>query len=79
MANSNEITFEIVEQIGVISESKTGWRKEINRVSWNGATPKYDVREWDSTHTRMSRGMTLTDDEMVKLVSLVRSSINRPF
>ena len=25
-----------VEHIGVLSESAKGWKKELNRISWNG-------------------------------------------
>ena len=31
-----EVTFEIVEEIGVIATHSTGWKKELNLVSWNG-------------------------------------------
>lgn len=46
MANT-DIKFEIIEHIGDLSEpSAKGWKKELNKVSWNGAVPKYDIREW---------------------------------
>ena len=45
-----QITFEIVEKIGVITEYPTGWNREINIVSWNGNEPKYDIREWSPDH-----------------------------
>ena len=32
-----DIKYDIVEEIGVLSENAKGWRKEINRISWNGA------------------------------------------
>lgn len=41
-----EIKFEIKETNGVPSESTKGLTKELNLVSWNNATPKYDIREW---------------------------------
>ena len=30
-----ELKFEIKEHIGMVSESSTGWTKELNIVSWN--------------------------------------------
>ena len=54
-----EVTFEIVEEIGVIATHSTGWKKELNLVSWNGGQAKYDIRDWDPGHSRMSRGVTL--------------------
>ena len=53
------ITFEIREYLGVISQHDSGWNKELNIISWNGQSPKYDLRDWDPHHERMSRGITL--------------------
>ena len=41
-----ELKFEIKEHIGTVSESSKGWTKELNIVSWNGANPKFDLRDW---------------------------------
>ena len=72
-----DITFEIVKHIGVLSESRTGWRKELNLVSWNGCDPKIDIREWDETHTKMSRGIRFTESELIKLMDLLQTEIYR--
>ena len=53
-----EITFEIVEELGVLSTSAKGWTKELNLVSWNGRPPKYDIREWSPDHEKMGKGLT---------------------
>lgn len=42
---ANEFSYEIVEEIGVLSENPKGWRKELNLVSWNGRPPKFDLRD----------------------------------
>lgn len=65
-----EITFEITKSLGVISETARGWTKELNLVSWNDREPKYDIREWSPDHTRMSKGVSLTEEEMQQLVEL---------
>ncbi len=67
-----EVTFEIVEEIGVIAAHSTGWKKELNLVSWNGGPAKYDIRDWDPDHNRMSRGVTLKEQEMRQIVELLR-------
>ncbi len=67
---SNGVTVEIVRRIGVIRELDNGWSRELNIVSWNGAEPKYDIREWSPDHERMSRGITMTDVEMSSLMTL---------
>ena len=66
-----EIKYEIKENIGVLSESAKGWAKELNLVSWNDKEPKYDLREWDPTHEKMGKGITLTIDELKKLKELL--------
>lgn len=58
-----EVTFEIVERIGVISENAKGWKKELNLVKWNDKAPKYDLREWDADHEKMGKGITFTNEE----------------
>ena len=45
-----DIKYEIVEQIGVLSESAKGWTKELNKISWNGGEPKYYIRDWAPEH-----------------------------
>ena len=67
-----DIKYEIVEHIGVLSESSRGWRKELNRISWNGGTPKYDIRDWAPEHEKMGKGVTLTDEEAKKLLAFMQ-------
>ena len=72
---ARDIKFEIVKEIGVLSESGKGWKKELNIVSWNAGTPKYDVRDWDPEHQKMGKGVTLTKDEMLKLKELLDAEV----
>ena len=65
--NMADFTYEIVEEIGVISENAKGWRKELNLISWNGGSPKYDIREWAPDHEKMGQGITLTEEEAKQL------------
>ncbi|MFD2760945.1 YdbC family protein [Lentibacillus juripiscarius] len=66
------INFEIKETIGVLSESPKGWTKELNLVSWNGRDPKYDLRDWSPDKEKMGKGVTLTEEELEKLKSLLK-------
>ncbi len=66
-----DIKYEIVEKIGVLSENGKGWSKEINLVSWNDGTPKYDIRDWAPEHERMGKGATLTKEELLKLKEII--------
>lgn len=66
-----EIKYEIIKQIGVVSTSKSGWQKELNIISWNGGTPKFDLREWAPEHEKMGKGITLSQDEAWELAKLL--------
>ncbi len=68
MAN---IKYEIIKNIGVLSESSKGWKKELNLVNWNDREPKYDLRDWDPEHEKMGKGVTLTEEELKKLKDLL--------
>ena len=61
-----EIKFEIVEHIGVLSETAKGWKTELNIVSWDGRDPKYDLRSWSENHEKMGKGITLSKTELAK-------------
>ncbi|MBE5851155.1 MAG: hypothetical protein E7298_13650 [Lachnospiraceae bacterium] len=67
----SDFQYEIVESIGVLSESPKGWKKELNRISWNGGAPKYDIRDWAPDHEKMGKGVTLTDEELQALKALI--------
>ena len=67
----NEISYEIVKRIGVINRYPTRWSKEINLVSWNEGPAKYDIRDWIPDHEHMSRGATLTEQELARLMNHV--------
>ena len=63
-----DLTFTIVKHIAVLSVSKSGWKKELNLVSWNKREPKYDIREWDEEHKSMGKGITLSTEELDTLI-----------
>jgi hypothetical protein len=68
-----EIKFEITEKLGVIGEGSKGWKKELNLVSWNDRKAKVDIREWDESHQKMGKGLTLTKEELKSLKELLNS------
>lgn len=66
-----DIKFEITKHIGILSQGSKGWTKELNLVSWNDREPKYDIRDWDETHEKMGKGVTLLNEEIGKLKELL--------
>ena len=71
---ANDVSYEIVKEIGVLSESSKGWTKELNLISWNGKEPKYDLRDWAPNREKVGKGVTLTTEELGKLKELIDST-----
>lgn len=71
----NEITFEIKKHYGDIAESSSGWKMELNLVSWNEREPKLDIREWNPEYDHMSRGITLNAEEAGNLYNLLTDAM----
>lgn len=70
--DKSEIKYEIVQSIGILSTNpKSNWSKEFNLISWNSSEPKYDIREWNSEHNRMGKGITFTKEELLELKKLI--------
>jgi hypothetical protein len=64
-----EFKYEITEELAVLS-NKNGFTKEINMISYNGAKPKIDIRNWsvdDEGNKRMGKGITLSNEEAMVL------------
>lgn len=75
MPNNKELKFEIINYVGVVAEQSSGWKKELNRVSWNGAEPKYDLRDWSPDHKKMGKGITFTEVELRALKTIIDKEI----
>lgn len=70
---AQEFSYEIIEEIAVLSENNKGWRKELNLVSWNGRPPKFDLRDWAPKHEKMGKGLTLTNEEFEALQKAIEN------
>jgi len=70
---AQEFSYEIVEEIAILSENNKGWRKELNLVSWNGRPPKFDLRDWEPDHEKMGKGLTLTNEEFEQLQKAIEN------
>ena len=65
---AGEVKFTITKNIATLSTNpKTSWTKELNLVSWNDREPKYDLRDWSPDHTKMGKGVTMTEEELQEL------------
>ncbi len=68
---AKEFKYEIVEEVGVISSSTSGWNREVNIVRWNEGKPKLDIRDWSPDHEKMGKGISLTSEEVSLLKSIL--------
>ncbi|HLQ40821.1 MAG TPA: YdbC family protein [Tetragenococcus sp.] len=64
---TKDFSYEILEEIAVLSENNKGWRKELNLVSWNERPAKFDLRDWSPNHEKMGKGITLSNEEFEAL------------
>ena len=69
----SDLKYEIVKELGVIGEGTKGWTKEVNLVSWNDRPPKFDIRDWNETHEKMGKGVTLSKEEAEKLLDVLKA------
>ncbi|MDR1901266.1 MAG: hypothetical protein LBQ88_03150 [Treponema sp.] len=69
------ISFDILKHYGILSEEKSGWKLEVNLVSWNGHNPKIDIRDWAPGHEKTGKGITLSREEAIKLQELLAIAI----
>lgn len=68
-----DLKFEIRKNLGIIGEGTKGWKKEVNIISWNERRPKIDIRDWDETHEKMGKGVTLSSGEVEELKKLLET------
>ena len=69
----SNVTFAITENIAVIGNGTKGWQKEVNMVSWNGGEAKLDIRDWAPDHSKMGKGIVLTNEEATALMNALEA------
>ena len=56
--------YEIKEELFRFQASGAGdFHKELNLISWYGKEPKYDLRGWNADRSRMTKGISLSEEE----------------
>ena len=66
-----EFKFDIIKNLGTISENAKGWKREVNLMTWNNKKAKVDIREWDEKHEQMGKGITLNKEELIQLKDIL--------
>ncbi len=61
--------FELIEVLHQFPKVENAvYRKELCVIDWFGNGPKYDLRGWNEDHTKMTKGISLTEEELKELV-----------
>lgn len=68
---ASEFTKEIKRNVGELSSTAKGWKREINLISWNKKPVKIDIREWSPDHEKMGKGIALNKQELIKLKEIL--------
>lgn len=67
--------FTIIKTLGVLKSSEDAngesWQKEVNIVAWDSNDPVIDIRTWNSDHSMMHSGITLSRDEYNELKKVI--------
>uniref|UniRef100_UPI004038C272 YdbC family protein n=1 Tax=Dialister succinatiphilus TaxID=487173 RepID=UPI004038C272 len=66
-----KITYTIQDVLGDLSVAANGWKKELTYTSWNNRDEKFDLRSWNPDHSAMTKGITLTKEEILKLKDIL--------
>ena len=67
------LKYEVVEKLGVL-DSDSKMPKELRVISWNGGTPKYDIRGWgidENGNETMTKGLTFDAEELQNLYDIL--------
>lgn len=59
--------YEIKETIISVNNGDKNWNLELNLISWGNREPKYDIRKWSPDHEKMSKGISMDEDEAILL------------
>lgn len=68
---AKEFSYEITEELGIIGDPSE-WHKEVNKISWNEGEPKLDIRVWSPNSEKMSKGISLDEDEAKQLYEILK-------
>lgn len=68
---SDNFSYEIMGESRVFGTESSGWKLELNEISWNGRPAKFDLRPWSADHQKMGKGLTITRENLVGLKKLL--------
>jgi len=70
-----EFKYEIVENLGTV-DCGGSMNLELNLIKWGNRKPTLDLRKWNEDHTSMSKGFSLTKEEVDGLREMLDNLTN---
>lgn len=75
--------YKFIEHLGTVSEKLVGkfiFRQELNKMSYNGGRPVYDLRTWkieklNRTNVTRCEGIKLTKAQVERLCFLIETEV----
>lgn len=58
-----DVKYEILATLLVFPQ-EGNYHKELNLIKWGNNPPKYDLRGWTGDHSGMTKGITLSKDDV---------------
>jgi len=72
------VPVELYRKVAELSpERENGFSKWLTITSWNGESPKFDIRDWSRSFQRMRPGLKLEDEPMRLLAVMYRAKCPR--
>lgn len=69
-----KLSFEKTAKLAVLDWNAKGWTIELNKVSYDGREPVYDLRSW-SPEGRMGKGITLSNQTLANLLIALKAHL----
>lgn len=64
-------TYQLIRNIARVESEGSGSVLEVNLISWDDQPPVYDVRRWNSDHTKASVGVKVTVNELEAIIEAI--------
>lgn len=72
MAKKDDFTFKVEDFFGSVKESDHhDWTKAVLRITWGDSPTTVDIRNVNMGQNRMGKGISLTNEEVDKLVDIL--------
>ena len=62
-----DVKCEILDTLLEFPDDGSRYHKELNLIQWGRNPPKYDLRGWTKDRDEMTKGITLTREELLFL------------